>query len=50
MERLAKTQTKYNSLKDAFAPIKKIVIDPRVKDVQLYQTSDKGAVPLRPPG
>ncbi len=50
LERLSKTQTLYNSLKDVFGPINKIVVDPRVKDVQLYQTTDKGAAMLRPPG
>jgi regulator of protease activity HflC (stomatin/prohibitin superfamily) len=47
---LAKTQTMYNSLKDALAPITKYVIDPRVKNVQLYQTTNAGPAQLRPPG
>jgi regulator of protease activity HflC (stomatin/prohibitin superfamily) len=49
-DRLARTETLYNSLKDALAPIQKIVVDPRVKDVQLYQTTANGPQQLRPPG
>ena len=49
-DRLARTQTLYNSLKDALAPIQKVVVDPRVKDVQLYQTTNNGAAQMRPPG
>ncbi len=49
-DRLARTQTLYNSLKDALAPIQKVVVDPKVKDVQLYQTTNNGPAQLRPPG
>src|SRR5277367_988579 len=48
-EKLAKTQTKYRSMKDALAPVNKIVVDPKVADVQLYQTTNNPFVP-RPPG
>jgi regulator of protease activity HflC (stomatin/prohibitin superfamily) len=49
LEKLAKTQTKYRSLQDVLAPVNKVVVDPRVGDVQLYQTSNNPFVP-RPPG
>ncbi len=49
--KLAELQVKYNNLKDALAPVNKIVVDPRVKDVQLYQKTEKsGAGLARPPG
>ncbi len=49
LEELAKTQTKYRSLQDVLAPVNKVVVDPRVKDVQLYQTGNNPFAP-RPPG
>ena len=49
LEELAKTQTKYRSLQDVLAPVNKIIVDKRVNDVQLYQTSNNPFVP-RPPG
>ncbi|MGN6370199.1 MAG: SPFH domain-containing protein [Phycisphaerae bacterium] len=48
LEKLAKLQTKYRSLQDVLSPVNKVVVDPKVKDVQLYQTTNNPFVP-RPP-
>ncbi len=49
LEELAKTQTKYRNLQDVLAPVNKVVVDPKVNDVQLYQTGNNPFI-SRPPG
>ncbi|MCL2648138.1 MAG: SPFH domain-containing protein [Phycisphaerales bacterium] len=39
MTSLAQRQAMYNSLKDAFAPVNKILVDPSVNKIDLYQTN-----------
>jgi len=46
---LMKQQLLYATLKDLLDPVNKIIVDPDVKDVQIYQATDKGLVPAGPP-
>jgi membrane protease subunit HflK len=52
MESLAKRQAMYTAMKDVLGPINKIVIDPKVPNVDLYQTGNGMNMPAppRPPG
>jgi hypothetical protein len=44
----------YRTLRDVLAPVSKILVDPKVKDVSLYQASEKSGmslpIPPRSPG
>ena len=43
---LMKQQLLYATLKDLLDPVNKIIVDPAVKDVDIYQATDKGLVPM----
>ena len=43
---LMKQQLLYGTLKDVLDPVNKIIVDPSVKDVDIYQATDKGLVPV----
>jgi regulator of protease activity HflC (stomatin/prohibitin superfamily) len=45
MTDLAKRQAMYSALKDTLNPVNKIIVDPRVNDIQLYQVNEKSQAP-----
>jgi regulator of protease activity HflC (stomatin/prohibitin superfamily) len=47
---LLKRKTFYDTFKDLFDPVAKVVVDPDVKDVQIIQGTEKGTGTFRPPG
>jgi len=46
---LMKQRLLYDTIRDTFDPVMKIVVDQDAKRVHIYQNSDKGPVPLPPP-
>jgi regulator of protease activity HflC (stomatin/prohibitin superfamily) len=50
MVKLAEHQAMYRTLRDVFTPVTKVVVDPKVPDVTLYQVTEKGMQLVRPPG
>jgi hypothetical protein len=44
--RLMEQQLLYSTMKDLMDPVTKIVVDPSVKDVEIYQPTDKTQAPL----
>ncbi len=47
---LLKQQLMYKTLNGLYDPVTKVIVDPKVKDIEIFQTTDKGMVPVRPPG
>jgi regulator of protease activity HflC (stomatin/prohibitin superfamily) len=47
---LMKRQLTYKAMREVYDPVSKIIVDPRVgKDIQIFQTTENGLVPIRPP-
>jgi regulator of protease activity HflC (stomatin/prohibitin superfamily) len=50
MLKFAESQAMFRTLRDVLAPVGKVVLDPKVPDVTLWQQTEKGGQVLRPPG
>jgi regulator of protease activity HflC (stomatin/prohibitin superfamily) len=47
---LLEQQLKFKSLSGSvYDPVNKVIVDPSVKDLQLFQTTNQGLLPMRPP-
>jgi regulator of protease activity HflC (stomatin/prohibitin superfamily) len=47
---LLQEQLKYKAMQDLYDPVSKIVVDPAVaRDIQVWQTTENGLIPVRPP-
>jgi regulator of protease activity HflC (stomatin/prohibitin superfamily) len=46
---LLEQQMMYKTMADVFGPVNKIIQDPKVPDVEIFQTTDNGVGPLRMP-